>query len=337
MTGGDSSRLARAIVVLTMFVIGGSAWYALVEGFDPIEAFYMAVITLSTVGFSEVEPLDDSGHIFTALYILGGVGLVFYLASLVAEQIVVGSVMEGLGLNALRRRRNDVHDHTIVCGYGRVGREVARMLRQRGETVLVIDLATERLEEAQADACEVLLGDATEEARLTEAHVERARVLIAASESDVNNTFITMTAKALNPDLLVVARAGSAPGEQRLKTAGADRVISPYQIAGSRMAMAAVQPAILEFFDSLTDRDRNHAILAEIYIDDEASYLRGCTVQEMFSTTTSLRLLGISRGDGELVIGPGGGMVLEDQDRLMVYGDQQEIERVLAASRSNAS
>ena len=331
----DHPRIVRAIVTLGVFTVGGTAWYAIVEQFRWIDAFFMAVITLSTVGFQEVQPLDDSGHVFTAVYILLGVGLVFYTASLVAEQIVVGSMMQGLGLNILRRRRDDVEGHTIVCGYGRVGREVARVLQQRGEQVLVIDRDPDRLEQAHEDACSVLLGDATEEERLSEARVEHAHVLIAASESDANNTFITLTAKALNPNLLIVARAGSASGEQRLKTAGADRVISPHRIAGSRMAMAAVQPAILEFFDSLTDRDRDgeleRAILAEIVVDGESTHLRERTVQEVFAGTHDLRLLGISRSSGELVIGPGGGLVLAEGDRLMVYGDQHEIEQMLSA------
>lgn len=335
MTVLESSRLQRAIVTLAVLTAGGTAWYALVERFAWVDAFFMAVITLSTVGFSEVQPLDDSGRVFTALYILVGVGLVFYTASLVAEQVVVGTMLRGLGLAGLRRRRHNVRQHIIVCGYGRVGREVAHVLRQRGERVLVIDIDPERIDQAHNDHCEVLLGDATDEQRLHEARVEHARVLIAAAESDADNTFITLTAKTLHPGVVVVARAGSASGEQRLQTAGADRVISPYRIAGSRMAMAAVQPAILEFFDSLTDRDREHAILAEILIDEEGASLRDLTVQEVFAHTDDLRLLGISRADGELVVGPGGAHRLAGGDRLLVYGEQPAIEAMLA-SRAGA-
>ncbi len=235
-----TARILRSLGALVLVVLGGAAWYALVEGFTPLNAIYMAVTTVTTVGYREVQPLDTSGMVFTIFYILVGVGLAFYTVVAFVEAVVVGDVTEALGLRRQERRVRGLDQNHVLCGFGRVGQEIAYELHQRDVSFVIIDR-----DEAQQSAARELgyltvLGDATEESVLREAGVERARVLIAASDSDAGNTFVALTARALNPSLTIIARAASESGAKRMLAAGANDVVSPYQIAGHRMALAAV-------------------------------------------------------------------------------------------------
>jgi voltage-gated potassium channel len=224
-----------------------------------------------------------------------------------------------------------MHDHIVLCGFGRVGEEIARELRGRREEVLVIDRDPARREPAVALGCAAIVGDATDEAVLREAGVERAKVLIAAADSDTGNTFVALTARALNPKLLIIARAGSEPAEQRLTTAGANRVISPYRIAGRRIALAAIQPLLIDFAEGMPHRDHDAInTLAEIAIGDGGQAVEGRTLAGALDGLRSTRVLAIERASGEVVVGPSGDFELRSGDRLMLYGDQQEIEELAA-------
>lgn len=219
----------RRLIVLGALLVTvlacGTAWYGLVEGFSVLDALYQAVTTLSTVGFQEVRPLDASGRLFTIVYILGGVGLLFYTATTTVEMIVVGELAEELGLRRVGRKVRKMNRHFVICGYGRVGREVGDELSSRHEAYVIVDRDEATLAAARAPGVTVVCGDATEEATLRTAGVERARALIAAADSDVENTYIVLTARALSPQLFIVARAGTESAERRLLSAGADRVV----------------------------------------------------------------------------------------------------------------
>ncbi len=174
-----------------------------------------------------------------------------------------------------------------------------------------------------------MLGDATEESVLRQTGLERARALIAAADSDVGNAFTVLTARALNPSVYIVARAGSASGEQRLTTAGANRVVSPHRIAGRRMALAIAQPLILEFVDLFAaQRPDGAKLLAEIEVAGDAAALAGRTLAELFEATRDTRVLGLLRADGEFVAGPQGATRLGAGDRLMLYGSEVEISEL---------
>lgn len=321
-------RLILPFALLTAVFAIGIGWYWLVEDIRLLDAVYQSVITLSTVGYAEVEPLDDSGRIFTIGFILTGIGLMLYVATALVELVVAGEIREMLGRRRSERRVQRMENHVIVCGYGRVGLRIASELNERGVECIVVDLRPEALEAASALGVEVLLGDATEEPVLRAAHIERARALVAAADSDTGNTYIVLTARALNADLFIVGRTGSPSAERRMKTAGADRVISPYQIAGQRMAMSIVQPLMLDFVDLLRDRETpDEKILAEILIA-EGSQLDGRTIADAFQATPGVSLLGVEHGAGEIVIGPKGSEVLHSGDRMMMYGPSHALEEL---------
>ena len=334
----DASELRRrlwlaALLLAVLFALG-TGWYWLVEGFHPVDALYQAVTTLTTVGFQEVEPFGHRARLFTTAYILVGVGVVFYFVVTAVETLVVGGLAELFGARREAGRTRRMHDHYVVCGFGRVGAEIARELAEHHVPFVIVDSLPARQALARERGYAAIAGDATEEPVLLEAGVERAKVLIAASDSDVGNVFVTITARALNPTLFIIARAGTEPAEQRLRAAGANRVISPYQIAGRRMALAAVQPLLLDFVPVAGGKARDSVnLMAEVLIADEAAGLAGRTLGDAFAGLRSLRVLGIEHADGQFVVGPPPATVLRHDDRVMLYGEQQEIEE-LATDRA---
>jgi voltage-gated potassium channel len=231
-----------------------------------------------------------------------------------------------------------MENHVIVCGYGRVGQKIADDLAEHGVEHVVVDHRAEALDEAMSAGNAVVHGDATEEQVLQSAHIERARALVAAADSDVGNTYIVLTARSLNPDMFIVARAGGVNAEQRMISAGANRVISPYQMAGFRMALSVVQPLMLDFVDVLAARrTADEKILAEIVIGPGSS-LCDQSIAKAFDPSWGLSLLGVEHAeltDGEIVIGPTGSEVLHEGDRLMVYGSQEAVEQLSARQMAN--
>ena len=330
----------RRLIVLGALLVAviclGAAWYGFVEQFSTVDAFYQAITTLSTVGFQEVHPLDQGGRIFTMFYILGGVGLLFYTATTAVETIVLEQFADRFGLLQRARRVRKMERHFIICGFGRVGREVAEELNERHEAYVIVDRNEATLARSNGRDVGVVHGDATEEATLRAAGIERARGIIAAADSDVENTYIVLTARALNPDLFIVARAGTDSADARMRSAGADRVVSPYRIGGRRMALSAVQPMLVEVFDTLTGQrggdDGN--VLCEIVVEDDAATLTGQTLAEAFPPDSGLQVLGIARAGGALEVGPRGGATLQLGDRLMLFGDREAIARLSPATAS---
>lgn len=331
-----SKRLWGGAGALVVIIATGTVWYALIEDFGFLDGLFMAVTTITTVGYREVHPLDTSGRWFTMSYILLGVGVMFYTAVALVEAAVAGEIAEALGGRRLSRKVNRMQGHIVLCGFGRVGEEIARQLGHRHEQVVVIDKDPARRDLAATFGCVAVTGDATEEDVLRSAGVERARVLIAAADSDTQNTFVALTARAMNPELVIIARAGSESAEARLRTAGASRIISPYRIAGRRIALAAVQPMLLDFAEGATDSSRDAVnTLAEMAVDGEGKPLAGLTVGQVLAGTRATRVLGVERADGSLVVGPADTFVLGSGDRLMLYGDQQEIEELASRPGGN--
>lgn len=330
-------RLWLPVSLLLVAVLTGTVWYAVVEAFPPLDALFMAVITITTVGYREVQPLDTSGQLFTIAYLLTGVGLVFYTVVAVAQALLVGEVAEVMGLQRQERRVRRMQDHFVLCGFGRVGQEIAHELHERGASLVVVDREPERAASARQRGYLTVVGDATEDAVLREAGVERARVLIAAADSDAGNTFVTLGARAMNPQLFIIARAGSDSAEQRMRTAGANRVISPYLIAGRRMALAALQPLLLGVIEESTGAQPDGVnMLAELVVGPEAPRFAGKTIAEALAGLRTTRVLAVERPGGDLVVAPPGERVLESGDRLVLHGDHGEIEE-LSAGRVRTS
>jgi len=241
-------RLWLGLVIATIMLF--TVLYVLWDGWSLSDALYMTVITLTTVGYKEVRPLDDIGRIITMAGALSGAALIFGGVGIMAET-VVADLTSG---RRERRRMQEYIDrmvgHYIVCGYGRVGSTVARELRQAGREIVVLDVYPESVERARTDGYPVVEGDATDDAVLGLAGIERASGLVASIDSDANNVYVVLSARTLNPSLFIVGRAAASAAEAKLQHAGADRIVSPYVMAGRRIAELATRPAVVDFIDA---------------------------------------------------------------------------------------
>ncbi len=325
-------RLALAALLLAVLLAIGIVGYILIEGWSLLDAAYMTVTTVTTVGFREVQPLSTGGRIFTIFLILFGVGTAIYILTTMVSVVVEGDLAMALGVSRMRGKIGALKDHYILCGFGRVGEEIARDLKFRGTPFVVVESNRDAIERAQQQDLLVVEGDATLDATLLEAGIQRARGLLAASDSDSGNTYITLTAKALNPSVWVVTRAGQPTSEDRQRRAGADRVISPYGIGGRRMAMSALQPLMVDFIDTLVVGPHGERVLAEVAITRESRF-RGSELAEVLRACRGSVVLGVQKPGGETVVGPRPDVRLELDDRLILVGTQEDLD-LLAAPRS---
>ncbi len=244
------SGLRGAVFLLIAVISIGVAGYRVLENYSWLEAFYMTAITLSTVGFREVQPLSPTGQIFTMLLLAGGLGVVLYTLSAVIEKVVEGEFQQFFGRRRMQKQIEALADHYIVCGFGRIGEIVCRELASKPVPFVIIEKDEERVRAAEAANHLVLTGDAADEEILMNAGAQRAKGLFATLATDAANVFVTLTAKGVNSTLFIVARAESDRSERTLLRAGADKVISPYAMGGHRMAQAALRPAVVDIIDS---------------------------------------------------------------------------------------
>jgi voltage-gated potassium channel len=317
------ARLLTGIAIFGALLALGTAGYMLIERWGFVVALFMTVTTVTTVGYREVHPLDTKGRLFTIGLVLFGVGTAFYLLTTLVALVIEGDLGAALGMTRMRGRIEHMRDHHILCGFGRVGEEIARELAERGAAFVVVDTNPDALARAAALGFPTVEGDAASDEVLQVAGVERARALLAASDSDSGNTYITLTAKALNPAIFVVARAGKPESDARARRAGADRVISPYQIGGRRMALSAIQPHIVDFMDTLAVGRNSEQILAEVEVTQDSA-LFGLYVRHLLESSR-VTVLGLRRAGGDLIVGPREDVRLEEGDRLIVAGPEGEI------------
>jgi voltage-gated potassium channel len=245
-------RLRLSLAVLAGVMVIGTVGY-LILGFTFLDAVYQTVTTVTTVGFREVQPLSMAGKVFTIVLILLGVGTALYALSVLIQTLVEGELHDIFGRRRMERRIAELHDHVVVCGWGRVGRAIAKDVAESGVALVVVDTDATRLESSPHPH---VMGDATDDEVLRRAGVERARALVGALDSDAGNLFVTLSARALRPDLFIVARVRVDDNVEKLRRAGADRTVNPQSIGGARMAAFVLQPHVTEFLDVVMhDRD----------------------------------------------------------------------------------
>ena len=235
------TQLARSLLALAALVVVAVAGYVLIEGWSLLDAAYMTILTFTTVGYEEVHPLSSTGRVFTMFVMVAGVGVMLYILTSVVHMIVAQEVLRGLvRRHRMRTQMARLSGHFIVCGFGRVGSAVALTLQEQSAPLIVIDKDAEVLAEAEEHGLLCMPGDPTKDDDLLAAHVKEATGLVAATGNDSDNVYISLTARGLNPDLRIVARASRLDAEDKLLRAGADEVISPHAIGGKHMALSAM-------------------------------------------------------------------------------------------------
>jgi voltage-gated potassium channel len=303
----------------------GTVGYIVFEGWNASDALYMAVITLTTVGFREVHDLDAIGRAWTMGLSIAAVGIIFGTVGVVAEGVLAEVAS---GRREARRMEQDVaalRDHFIVCGYGRVGSMVARELVHGGQRVVVVDIKGESLAIARSDGHLVVEGDGTSDGVLRQAGVERARGLVSSIDSDANNVYVTLSARALNPALFIVGRAGDEGADRKVLQAGADRVVSPYVMAGRRIAELALRPRVIEFIDAALSHGELAFSMEEVEVA-AAGPLVGRAIGELRSE--GIFTLALVRGPGDYEPNPADQRVLVAGESLIVSGSAETLRRL---------
>ena len=319
------SALVTALAVLAALVAIGVAGYMTIAGMGLTDALYMTVITLSTVGFREVAPLTGGGKLFTIFLIVSGLGLVLYTATVVAQDVVEGGVQRALGRRRVQRQIDRLSDHYIVCGFGRMGRIVCKELVAKPVRFVVIEHASEALKHIEEEQFLCVEGDATEEESLERAGIRRARGLVSALSKDSDNVYVVLTARELNPELLIVARAEDDRSETKLVHAGATRVVSPYVIGASRMASALLRPAVLDVIDLATHYRSMELKIEELAVAP-AGFADGVSMQDSgLRDKPGLIVIAIKKRNGDMVFNPEAEARIEAGDRLVVMGQTQSL------------
>jgi voltage-gated potassium channel len=312
-----ASRGRVPVLLLSLALAYGTVGFRVIEDYPWLDALYMTVTTLTTVGFGEIHPLSTAGRAFAISLITFGVLAVFDLIAVFTSMLASGRLSRSIERRAMQRRIRDLRDHYVVCAYGRVGRAATRELVRRGAEVVVIE-NQEAVEPLLGEAgVPYLIADPSEESVLEEAGVGRARALLCAVDSDVVNVYITLSARALYPDLFIIARAARPESVDKLRRAGADRVISPYAVSGVRMAAMALQPAVLEFVDMVSvDPD----LRIEEVVVGKGSALATRSVRDVCAPYEGVMVLAVRNPAGELLIPPRADTVLSEGDLIIVVG-----------------
>ena len=334
-------ELVRGGVALASIVLIGTLWYWLVEKWSFSESAYMTIITLSTVGFSEVRPLGERGRLFTIALILMGLLTIGYIVNRFTEALIQGYFQEGIKLRQERSLIESLDRHYIVCGFGRTGRHVAREFFAEGIAFIIIDDDPEEVEEIKQLGYTVILGDATLDESLVRAKIDRAICLVTALPSDAENLYTVLSAKTLNPRIRAIARASNEEAVQKLQRAGADAVVSPYITGGKRLAAAALRPQVMDFVDGIIAGSNRSYYLEELLIDAEACPYVGKSLREAkLRSQSGALVLAIRRIDGNLIAGPTGETRILEQDALICMGTAEQLRdlnKILGPINSKSS
>ncbi|HUS87604.1 MAG TPA: potassium channel protein [Bacteroidales bacterium] len=317
------------VTLLLLIVITGMLGYMIIEGYRPIDAIYMTIITMATVGFREVAALSDTGKLFTIFLILGSFGILGYVVTMVTRFVVDGVFTHFYKDNKVKRRIDKLRDHIIVCGFGRNGKQAASELKDHIKDFLVIEKDPQVVEYLR-EATDYLYieGDATNEHVMDMANLGRAKALVTTLPVDADNLFVVLTAKQLRPDLLIISRASDDNSDVKLKRAGASNVIMPDKIGGTRMARLVVDPDVVEFLDYVLMQPlRSGVKIEEISCKSLSSCFADKSISELdIHNLTGANIIGLKNGMKEYVVNPPSKTVLTADDQLFVLGTAEEID-----------
>lgn len=316
----------NAILLLALIVVTGTVGYMVFEGWSLSDAFYMTVISITTAGYNEVRELDTSGRIWTMFVLVSGVGMLFYGIVSLVQLAVEGTVQRYLGRRKMDARISKLENHYVLCGYGRVGRQVAEELAEDGADFVVVERDAEVAEECAAKGYLELHGDASEDEVLEAAGVGRAKALITSLDSDAANVFITLSARKMSPELFIVSRSDSDESAVKLEIAGANRTLSPYSVGGRRLASMATRPSVVDFLDVIARGNQEIEFRLEEFSVEKGSPLAGSTIGELnVFEKTGTRILAIIGEDRRFTTNPTANERISSGDTLIVLGTPEQI------------
>jgi len=304
----------------------GTIGYRLIEGWSLLDGFYMTVITITTIGFREVHDLTVAGTIFTLFIIFTGIGVVGYTIFAGTQFVIEGEINKILKRRRSMKAIEKLKNHFIICGFGRMGFYVSEQLHARGIPFVVVENSPEVQDKVVQAGYYLAPGDATEEDVLLAASIKTARGLVSVLNSDASNVYVVLTARELNSDLEIIARAAEESAQSRLMRAGATRVISPYQIGGMRLVMGIIKPVVMDFLQVAFDHKKMDVDLAEVRVAENSSYSGKRLIETDVRRELNLIIIAIKKWDGRMEFNPGPNTVIHDNDTLIAMGKRKNLE-----------
>lgn len=321
-------HLRISIFVLAILISLGIAGYMGIEGWKFLDALYMTVITLGTVGFKEVHDLSDAGKLFTILLVLFGVSVIGYIVGSLAQIMFEGQFQRIIGRKKVEKKVEALKGHYIICGFGRMGSLICKEFSAKPLPFVVVEKNTDVIEKLKEDGYLFLHGNATDDETLLKAGIKRAKGLITVVTQDTENVYITLTARGLNPDLYILARAGEEGSEIKLQRAGASKVISPYLIGGSRMAQAILRPNVVDFIEIATGRENLELQMEELNIPTTSRFVGENLISSGFRKETGVIIIGIKKASGKMLFNPDPHSEIEAHDTLIFLGEPSAIQKL---------
>ncbi|MCB2410140.1 potassium channel family protein [Hymenobacter lucidus] len=329
------ANLSRFVLALLLTVGGfatGIVGFMTIEGYGLLDALYMTMITISTVGFGELHPLSTAGRLFVSVYIFFNLLVIAYLVSVLTTYIFDGELRTIFKMFKTDQEIRGYQDHVIVCGFGRNGSKAYHELRANGATVVVVEQSQELVRDASehGEAIPVVLGDATTDETLLAAGIRRARALITALPKDADNVFVALTARELNPNLKIIARASLKTSESKLLRAGADSVVMPDEIGGSHMANLVMRPEVIRFLEMMNGLGPNKLRLEELSYREIRREWQGLSIRELdIRSRTGATVIGLKQYTGEFLVSPSADTRPTHGDVLLVLGTEEQINALV--------
>jgi voltage-gated potassium channel len=317
--------------LIALVIAIGATGYHFLEGWPVMESIYVAVQTVTTVGYGDLPPKSQAGRIFSIAFMLLGVGTVLYGLTLLAQSLIQSGVLDALSSRRRLREMDKLENHYIVCGAGRVGRRIIRTLMKQSQPFVVMERDEKRLEQFDSSLLHTVIGDATLEDNLQQAGVSRARGLATCLPDDADNVYVVLTARGLNPDLHIVARAVEAQAEPKLVRAGASRVVSPIIIGSQSMARALLKPAIADFMDSIVAESLD-LVFEEVTINRKSPFAGKRLRDTNIFSELRLIIVAIRRFSGEMEFYPNGDTSIHEGDLLIVIGNADSVKQLVEAN-----
>ncbi|HLG96224.1 MAG TPA: NAD-binding protein [Bryobacteraceae bacterium] len=321
-------RLLAIVAALVLTLGGGTLGFVLIEHYPPFDAFYMTLITITTVGYQEIRPLSHAGRIFNSFLIAFGVTIMLLAVGGMTQAIIELELNQYFGKRRTKKMIDSLHDHYIVCGFGRVGRGAAGELKRAGAPFLVMDKNEDRVEWAIKAGMLAVLADATDDQNLKDAGILRAKGLIATLQSDADNLFVILSAKALKPSLLVSARVNSEQSEKKMRLAGAEYVFAPYDMTGNRMAQVMLKPHVFQFIDFTTKSMGLDVGIEQVRVPLGSEFVSKSLLEAKIRKDTGVIVLAIRKADGRMLFNPPAEAAIEAGDHLIVMGEAQNLRHL---------
>ena len=317
--------LLIGVMAMLIWTFVGSLGFAWIEGWRWMDALYMSVITISTVGYGEVQPLSAPGKLFASFLIVGGLALSIYTLTRLGQVVLEGELFGNLGRRRMRKELNELVGHYILCGFGRFSRSVAKDLDHKNHPFCIVESDASREPTLRELHYLYLLEDATSDEALLNAGVKKAAAVLALLPSDADNLYVTVTTKALNPSVRIIARTLDERGELKLRRAGATEVFSPYRLASHRIVQAAMAPTVLQFMDHIADRATLEMNLGEARIGEHAKIAGRSLGEADLRTSFGVTVVAVKPTDGKMVFNPGSEQALSAGDTLVVIGHEKNL------------